>query len=250
MPPRFPVHRLTSEPALTTAAREAKSLCVFFVFWRSPARDPPHIVHGRRRRWAAVCARLAAPTPFFGSRRMASIEASLTHTCPLSRAARGTDAASRPERAGPQHHYLLIPLTLPLPKKTTHRWPFLGGLGASGAVFFKVATSVTGACVCVGATLRVRERERVAATHRAFVLPLVFMRSHTRPSSRLRLPALHTHRRGHQALQCVGGDMAGRWGAVLSHAASLCCRLDTHVPTPHQPPSSSSQSSSTPSTKP
>lgn len=26
MPPRFPVHTLTSEPALSTAAREAKSL--------------------------------------------------------------------------------------------------------------------------------------------------------------------------------------------------------------------------------
>jgi len=28
MPPRFPVHQLTSEPAVTTAVREAKSLCV------------------------------------------------------------------------------------------------------------------------------------------------------------------------------------------------------------------------------
>jgi len=30
MPPRFPVHQLTSEPAVTTAVREAKSLCVLW----------------------------------------------------------------------------------------------------------------------------------------------------------------------------------------------------------------------------
>lgn len=31
MPPRFPAHTLTSEPAMTTAATEAKKLCVLCV---------------------------------------------------------------------------------------------------------------------------------------------------------------------------------------------------------------------------
>jgi hypothetical protein len=77
-----------------------------------------------------------------------------------------------------------------------HRWPFLVGLGASGAIFFKVATSVTGEFVMERGWGG--EEERGDAPAIAPAAPPLLSFSLAPVSFSLTLP---TNRRGRQALQ-------------------------------------------------
>lgn len=77
MPPRFPAHTLTTEPALTTAATEAKKLCVGEEGWGRKKRGTfgAHHAGGLPRRPLAAtqhaCARPATAAATGGEERLA-----------------------------------------------------------------------------------------------------------------------------------------------------------------------------------
>ena len=149
--PRFPPHALASEPAITTAVTEAKKLCVVCFLLKIQRRTRkktiaaavfffslPHLL-------MLLAAEVQRCFAFLLSLRgqRSSLQARVPKggrkACCFERTRLETNEKKRRSRA---HH---PPPSPPLfDKKLTSSWPFVAGLAFSGAIFFKIATSVTG----------------------------------------------------------------------------------------------------------
>ena len=131
MPPRFPAHALTTEPAMKTAATEAKKLYVGQEEWRAAKKG-------------GLCARV---TQRSGPPSPCRLQHAICAPCdsPCDRARRGRLPATHAHTRSfpPISQAARSPLFWASPRPP-HSWPFLAGLATSGAIFFKIATSVTG----------------------------------------------------------------------------------------------------------